>query len=332
MKVLIIGLNWLGDVIMSLQAIQAAATLHSVHILTRPHLAEIYKFALPECKIISFKNFILSQKSLSKLKILRKFHFDHIVVLPDSFRAALTAALMRSSNRTGYSAQNRDFLLTSAISKPKNYKQIHESKLHFNLIKNAGLAETMPEVKQISFSQRKTSAVFSKFNLDTGDPYFLFAPGAAFGSAKRWPPEKFARLALKLQSFFNCKILITCNTNEAEAARIICNNCNNAISLAGKTSLEDLAILVANAKALVTNDSGTMHLGALYNSFTFVPVGPTDMTRTGSLSKNAFYVYSNDKCDLAPCRQKVCPLNHHKCMTGISAQMMFDKIKQRITF
>lgn len=330
MKVLFIGLNWLGDVVMSLPAISSAANEHEVHILTRPHLAEIYSLTGKISKIHSLTDKGFSLADLRILKKLRQENFDHAIVLPDSMRSAILAYFSAARQITGHKAQNRAWLLTKAIAKPENYKSIHESLLHFGLVKKAGLAKSIAGLPEVLVSQDSQTQTLKRLNLTPG--YVLLAPGAAFGAAKRWPASHFAELAELISKHTNIKILITGSAKESVIAEEIIAKCPSAISLAGKTSLPDLAVLLARARALVANDSGTMHLAALFLRPAFIPVGPTDMTRTGSLSNKAHYIYGTGKCHMAPCRQKTCQRGDHLCMQSISANMVFEKMLKENIF
>ncbi len=332
MKVLFIGLNWLGDVIMSLPAIASATGGHEVHILTRAHLADIYSLTDRFSQVHSLTDKGFSFANLKTLKKLRQKNFDYAIVLPDSMRSAIVACLCGARQIVGYKTQNRSWLLTQAINKPENYKSIHESLLHMKLVKDAGLAEKNGTLPEVAISENSKSLTFSRLNLTQTQDYILLAPGAAFGAAKRWPADHFAELAAMISKHTNTKIIITGSAKESEIAKEIIDKCPSAISLAGKTSLPDLAGLLSGCRALVANDSGTMHLTALFSRPAFIPVGPTDMTRTGSLSNEAHYIYGSGTCHMAPCRQKTCQRGDHLCMKSISAAMVFEKMLKENIF
>lgn len=319
MKVLFIGLNWLGDVIMSLPTMLGIAAEHEVHVLTRPHLAEIYKLteSFAEIHQVAGKGPMLSD--LQKLRRLKDEGFGQIIVLPDSIRAAIIAWLCRAPS-LGYNTQGRKMFLTRAINKPENFKQIHEAKLHFALAEAAHLVHEFSPLPQFAFNQETTAAVFNEFGLTPDKPFIMLAPGAAFGAAKRWPPQKFAELARLLeQQSPELQLIVTGSAGEIEITAEVAAANKNARCLAGKTSLIQLAVLLSQAKALVANDSGTMHLAAMFATPALIPVGPTDMQRTGSLSDQARYFYGSEKCPQAPCRLKVCPREDHICMQSIDA-------------
>lgn len=327
MKILFIGLNWLGDVVMSLPAMIAAAEKHEVHVLTRPHLAEIYQ--LPGNiaaihKVVTNGPFF---STIQKIRQLKSEAFDVTVVLPDSLRAAMIAWLLRNRS-IGYKTQARGVFLSRTIEKPENFKCIHEAVLHFDLVKNAGLADKIAPLPAVKFSESEFIAVANKLAIDPSRPYYVLAPGAAFGAAKRWPTEGFAKVANLITQLDMSQVLVTGSNTEKQITESISGKNGTIKSIAGMTGLYELAILLSRAKALLANDSGTMHLAALFNTPTVVPVGPTDMIRTGSLSKNARYVFGTEKCPIAPCRQKTCSRGDHICMSSISAEMVFSTLKE----
>lgn len=325
MKILFIGLNWLGDVVMSLPAMIAAAEKHEVHVLTRPNLAEIYH--LTNCfsgihKIATNGPILTGIRKISQLKTEE---FDKIVVLPDSIRAAIISWICVGDS-IGYNTQSRKMFLTRAIEKPENFKEIHESRLHFDLVKASGIASEISPLPHLEFSQADWQAVSDRLGLDGEKTFYILAPGAAFGAAKRWPAESFARLAKMLSEKENAQILVTGSNSEKEIAESIVYG-KATKSIAGMTSLRELAMVISKAKAMVANDSGTMHLAALFGTPTIVPVGPTDMVRTGSLSKNVRYIYGSEKCPDAPCRMKLCHRDDHICMRSITAKMVLSAIE-----
>lgn len=330
MKILFIGLNWLGDVVMSLPAMLAAAADHEIQVLTRPHLAEIYRLVGGFAQIHEIPANAPFLAGLQQIRAIRRQRIFSTIVLPDSLRAAIIARLCHAPS-TGYQAQGRSFLLTQPLPKPKNFKQIHEAQLHFDLVKNAGLATTAASLPQPAFNRNEIADLLEKFTLEPGQPFFILAPGAAFGAAKRWPPEKFAQLALLIKKAFpSSRILISGSAAEKNFIDDIAAIDPVACSIAGQTSLTQLTMLLSQAKALIANDSGTMHLAALTTTPTIVPVGPTDMARTGSLSPLTRYVYGSEKCPAAPCRQKSCPRSDQICMQSISATAVFTALQNLV--
>ena len=330
MKTVFIGLNWLGDIIMSFPTIIQASKHSEVHILTRKNLAKIYELLPFKAHIHTLNNKTDIFASLKTLKNIRKLKADLIIILPKSFRSALTGKLCGSKQETGYAAELRSWLLSNPIYLPENFKSIHEANLHYNLLPERLKKNNLPDLTAPKFSESLIESCLSKLNLSKNSFFITLAPGAAFGAAKRWPPEKFAALASDILKNFDCKIVVTASAGEADISRQISQiNPERIIDAAGKTDLNELAIILSKTKALIANDSGTMHMAALFNTPTIVPVGPTDMIRTGPLNRNSYFVTGNEKCSIAPCRKKACQFNHHMCMQSINTSQILkilDKV------
>ena len=330
--IIVIGLNWLGDVVMSLPAISAACNAgKEVHIVTRPHLADVYWLSDLPVVVHRIPTNDNPLKVLKAMKPLSRILASAAVSLPDSFRGAVLASLCKTGNAIGFDVQARGLLLNKRVKKPVDYKLIHESKLHYMLMREAvpELPETMPDLPHCFISKEDWVKTASKFNIDTEKEFILLAPGAAFGAAKRWPPEYFAELTkLIAEKYAGIQIVVTGGEKETEISKEIYEKSGvSLIDLAGKTNLEELACLISRAKAMVANDSGTMHLAALYRTPTVVPVGPTDMKRTGALNENFVPVIAAN-CEKIPCRERVCPLKTDACMKSLKPPLVFHFLEE----
>lgn len=329
--IVVIGLNWLGDVVMSLPAISAVCQSgREVHIVTRPHLADVYLLSgLPVVvhRIATNDN---PFKVIKEMKPLSRILANSAVTLPDSLRGAVLAGLCKTGNAIGFDTQSRGFFLNKKIKKPENFKTIHESKLHYMLMKEAvpELPDELPELPFCSISQDVWEKDAEKLGIDLNKEYVLLAPGAAFGAAKRWPPEYFAELTkLIAKEYSELQIVVTGGKNEAYLSEQIGKGSGvKIIDIAGRTNLFELGSVLSRAKFIVANDSGTMHLAGLYRTPTVVPVGPTDMVRTGALNRNFTPIIATC-CEKIPCRQRVCPLKTDACMRSLKPELIFNKIK-----
>ena len=155
-------------------------------------------------------------------------------------------------------------------------------------------------------------------------------PGATYGSAKRWYPEEFAKVATALSSEYD--IIIFGGPNEGEIAQdieniLIKNGVSNYKNLATKTSVPDLFEGIASLDLFVTNDSGPMHLAAAYQVPTISIFGPTRYKETSQwMNEKSILIRKDLEC--SPCMKRTCPLEHHECMKLITAQDVLDKIKE----
>ncbi len=330
--VIVIGLNWLGDVVMSLPALAAAcSTGKEIHIVTRPHLADVYWLSDLPVIVHSIETNATPLKVIKAMKPLSRILANSVVTLPDSFRGAFLAKLCKTGNVIGFDVQLRGLLLDKKIPKPQNFQTIHESKLHYMLMREAlpELPDEMPKLPQCLISKDDWNKTATKFNINKEKEFILLAPGAAFGAAKRWPPEYFAEITkLIYEKYSNYQIIVTGGKSETAISKEISEKSGvSVIDLVGKTNLEELACLLSRAKAMIANDSGTMHLAALYRTPTVVPVGPTDMTRTGALNENFIPVIA-DNCEKIPCRQRVCPLKTDACMKSLKPPLVFHFLEE----
>lgn len=373
---LVFGLNWMGDVIMSLPALHELVRIPSINIdiVTRPHLADLYRLLPGIHKILPLDTQQSWWRNLTAFKRLRRQGYDGALVLPNSFQSALSARLCGPIFSLGYSGQWRDLLLSKAVPRPQDYALWHESRLHLHLtrlmrsyvgVRTSNRASSIPpEVPSQTvitgpsapeafsnsgilphtstphgfaplppltrFFQNSVTQLSAIAPAIFQTPYVVVAPGAAFGAAKRWHPEKFAAVADRLAREFNLLPVITGAASEvAIANQVTAGISRPSLNLTGKTSLRELMALLANARLLLANDSGTMHLGAALSIPVVVPVGSTDMRRTGPLTAQARLV-TGLICD-PPCRAKTCPRGDHRCMVSLSAEPVFSACVEVLT-
>lgn len=156
-------------------------------------------------------------------------------------------------------------------------------------------------------------------------------PGATYGSAKRWYPNEFAKVAIELSSKYD--IIIFGGPSETEIAKDIQielekSGVKNFENLAGKTSIPELISKIAGLDLFLTNDSGPMHIAAAFQVKTITMFGPTKYTETNQWANpNGFIVTKNLSC--APCMKRTCPLKHHKCMKDLKASDVLNKIGEK---
>lgn len=153
-------------------------------------------------------------------------------------------------------------------------------------------------------------------------------PGASYGSAKRWYPEKFAKIAVNLSDNFN--IMIFGGENEVDFAKkiedyLVSQNINNFLNLAGKTSITELTNYISSLDVFITGDSGPMHIAASLQIPTIALFGPTNSIET-SQWKNSNSLIIQKNLDCQPCMKRTCPLTHHNCMKLIDGQEVIDSI------
>lgn len=160
-------------------------------------------------------------------------------------------------------------------------------------------------------------------------PVLGINPGATYGSAKRWYPEQFAKVAVELSNKYDIKLFG--GPGETDIAGDIENslkeaNITNYENLAGKTSVEELIEQISKLDLFLTNDSGPMHVAAAFSIPTVAIFGPTrDIETNQWMNEQEMLIKKPMEC--APCMKRVCPLKHHECMKSITAKDVLDRLK-----
>ena len=322
-KVAVRATNWLGDAVMSLPAIREIRRIFPqarISMVARPWVADLY------ARETSIDNVIVCDKftGLSARRAfagrLREERFDCAILLPNSFDAALTAWMARIPERIGYRRDGRGALLTRAIPAPEPGEiPRHERFYYLELLRRAGLSEHFPEDDAIRMEgaevarERGTSRIAA---LRVNDPVVGISPGAAYGSAKRWLPERFAEAAGQLAR----AALVFGSAAERPLCEKVAADLRgrgvDARNLAGETTLREFIDLAAACRVFLTNDSGAMHVASALGVPTVAVFGATDDTTTGPTGPLARVVRAHAEC--SPCLLRECPIDH-RCMTRVTA-------------
>ena len=246
---------------------------------------------------------------------------DAAILLPNSFRAAVAAARAGIPERWGYRTDWRAMLLTRAIDRAP--AGLHQVDYYRHLVRALGFPNG-PEAPRLEVSPAIRAAAartLEQAGWDGQRPLVALAPGAAYGGAKRWPPESFAALARTLAADGMRPVLIgsAADTSGGSAIESALGDPTVALNLIGKTDVPTLAGVLAASRMLVANDSGALHLAAAVGTPVTAMFGPTDdrvtAPRPGHPSPSAAVVLTHPVW-CRPCGLRECPLDH-ACMRGI---------------
>jgi lipopolysaccharide heptosyltransferase II len=356
-RILIRGTNWLGDAVMTTPALLRLREKFShahIALLTSEKLSELWLHHPAINEAISIAP---SESIFAVAKKLRANNFDLALVLPNSPRSALEVFLAGIPKRIGYARPWRNLFLTQTVAAyvetvkmqkrsaaeikrlvsensksrirnseiPKSAHQIHEY-LHLT----AGLdANPEPLPPELFVAPEEIETAKKKFGLDKiSNPILGLNPGAEYGPAKRWPIEKFIAAAKEIQQQTNCVWILfgakgdLAITNQIESA--IRNSQSTIFNLAGKTSLRELMSLLKLCDALLTNDTGPMHVAAALGTPVVAIFGSTSPELTGPFSSNELshqILKSDALC--SPCFLRECPIDF-RCMNGISVERVVE--------
>ena len=264
----------------------------------------------------------------SEPKVLSGGEFDAALLLTNSFRSAWTMRQAGIAQRWGYSANCRGFLLTQGLARPR--KKVHQSEYYSLLVGGLGVEvrQSLPRISVRADTMRRADEILAKHAIGPSTRLVGFAPGAAYGHAKRWPPVRVAELVRRVGSELGAVSVLIGAHGDREAGREIESSVPSGtpvVNLIGRTDLRQLAGVLARCSAFVSNDSGAMHLAAAVGVPVTAIFGPTDERVTAPLGDHDVIL---QKVFCRPCMLRDCPIDH-RCMRRISSDQVFEAVSAR---
>jgi len=329
-NILIRSTNWIGDAIITTPAIRAVHKNFpeaKISLLAQPWVAPIF-YNNPYIDDILLYDIAGKHKGLSGIirlrNELRKEKFDLAILLQNSFEAALISIWAGIPNRLGYNTDVRGLLLTHCIPLKPYLKRVHQIDYYLGLLKSVSLKSDSRQLTiVITDKERKhTEATLEQQGITSKDKLIGINPGAVFGSAKRWFPERYAQLSLQLHAYSKSTIVIFGGPSEKALGQYIAQLMGNrCINFCCKTSLREAVALIERCQLFITNDSGLMHVAAALNIPQIAIFGSTDYVTTSPNSLNSQIIRSPVPC--SPCLKSECPTDH-RCMKNITVKMVYD--------
>jgi heptosyltransferase-2 len=326
---LIIAPQWIGDAVMTeplLRRLHARGEKLAVGAL--PWVAPVYR-AMPQVDDViefPFQHGGLQFKARRAIAKQVEGRFDAAYVLPNSLKSSLLPFLAGIPRRVGYLGEARVGLLTHRLKNPKSKPPMVAFYSALSGERDA-LDQDRP---RLQLDAAMAEAALARLGLQPHS-YYVFAPGAEYGPAKRWPARHFAELARSLDA----PALLLGSGKEAP----LCDEISDAagegqcLNLAGKTSLMDAFALIAQARAVISNDSGLMHVAAAFGVAQVAVFGSSSPLHTPPLNGNARVLWLKDDpayqppLDCAPCFERECPLGHTRCLVDITPQAVVAALK-----
>jgi len=338
-RILVRSTNWVGDAVLSLPALEALRARYpraEIVLLSKASVSELYWYLPAVNRQIIYKPASEHRGPLGLAKLIRELQaerFDAAVLLQNAFQAAWIAWRARIPMRIGYARDGRSLLLHDAVEPPLPGAYGHQVYYYLQLLFRAGLIAKPQPVEEIRLRVSEAEGDWAEKKLEAlglGGPRFLvgLAPGAAYGPAKRWLPERFAALADRLIGALNADVLIFGSAAERPLAETIAGAMVHTPAItSGGTSLRQLLGLMAQCRLIVTNDSGPMHLAAGLGIPLVAIFGSTDERATGPLGKRVCIVKHGVEC--SPCGRRVCPIDF-RCMREITVEDVFRATLQLV--
>ena len=321
---LIIAPQWIGDAVMTeplLRRLYARGERLTVGAL--PWVAPVYRAMAQVAEVIEFPFAHGGLQFRERKAIARRIEgqFDKAYVLPNSLKSALLPFLASIPERIGYLGEARIGLLTHRLKNPKTKPPMVA--FYSALSGEAGLEDDRP---QLRIDAADTASTLNEWGLQQGG-YTVFAPGAEFGAAKRWPARHFSELAARL----DLPVVLLGSGKEAAlceevAAPVNAQQAGKCLNLAGKTSLPQALALIAASRSTVSNDSGLMHVAAALGVPQVAIFGSSSPLHTPPLNDRARVLWLKadpayqPPLDCAPCFARECPLGHTRCLNDIDPE------------
>ncbi len=314
-RLVVFAPNWLGDAVMALPAVADLRRANPdafIAVAARPSIAPLFTLAEGIDDVIDIERADLRAQS-----------FDRVLLLPNSFRSALLAWRAGIPERWGYRTQGRGALLTRAVACGG---RMHQVAYYQHLVNGLGYANgpMRPEIRLSPRLRQAGATTLSAAGWDGRGPLVAFAPGAANGRAKQWPPESFARVARELEEDGVTTVLVGVASDARAGADLLkaLGERSRVMNLIGRTDLATLAGVLVNCRALVCNDSGAMHFAAALGVNVTAMFGPTNEVETRPLGQAEIVVLTHEVW-CRPCMLRDCPLDH-RCMRGITTAAVVD--------
>jgi heptosyltransferase-2 len=330
-KILVRATNWVGDAVMSLPALRAIRRRFpdaEIAVLARPWVADLYARESWCSRIIPYT----AERGLrdwagkwSAAARLRREGFDCAILLQNAFEAAFVAWLARIPVRIGYDRDARGMLLTHPVKVPaKGEIPPHQRYYYLELLRRAGIIAELPEIPAIRLEGAEDARRAGQQLL--GGAVVGVSPGAAYGSAKRWIPERFAASAAQLAKELAGGVAVFGSRDERElcdyVAHLVCGAGVEARNFAGETTLKQFIEMASACRVFLTNDSGAMHIASAAGAPTITIFGATDPIATGPTGELAHIVREPVQC--SPCLLRECPIDH-RCMTAVSTERVVQE-------
>jgi lipopolysaccharide heptosyltransferase II len=354
-RILVRGVNWLGDAIMSTPALlrlrDAKPDAH-IALLTAAKLADLWTSHPAIDEIVPFKK---TDGIGNVSKRLRAGKFDIALIFPNSFRSACESWMAGIPTRIGFGGNGRSILLTRVVpQRPANIEMHkrstaevlqlveaspdktrdrfpvsgHHLHNYLHLVTELG-ANPAPTPPRITVTSQEKADLQTRLSIDHSRPVVALNPGAEYGPAKRWPAERFIDTAAQVDQVQNCTWIVTGGPGDSLLANQITSALISRLppvgtprihNLAGKTSLRELCVVLSICDSVLTNDTGPMHLAAAVGTHVIVPFGSTSPELTGpGLPGESSHRLILGQAPCAPCFRRECPVDF-RCMLSITPE------------
>ncbi len=323
---LLIAPQWIGDAVMTEPLLRVLTQRgERLSVAAMPWVAPVYRAMPNVAQVIDlpFSRGALQWWARRHVAKSMQGRFERAYIAPNSWKSALLPWMADIPVRVGYQGEARWGLLNQRLPNPDK-GQRGSMVAHYLALAQTGVDTTMQPTLDLPLDTLKNTLL--QFDLKLG-AYAVFAPGAEYGSAKRWPSAHFVEMGVRA----GLPVVMLGSAHEAALCEEIAQHINQerpktARSLAGLTDLSQAMALVASSQALLCNDSGLMHIAAALGVPQVALFGSSSPLHTPPLSDKAVVLWLKNETtyqpplDCAPCFQRTCPLGHLRCLNDLTPE------------
>lgn len=326
--------NWIGDFVMAtpiLTDIRKKYPKAFITAMCRKPLGDLLAKDEDINEVFSFHkisfNLFRRKEEREITEKIKAGEFDLGILLTNSFSSAWWFYLGKVKRRIGYKTHCRNLLLNEKVSLPKNISQQHQVITYKELLKPLGVAisDSTPRLYLEDQEKKEALSLLKRQGYKEGKKLFVIHPGASYGSAKCWIPERFLEVSQAiLENPEHYIVFIGNDATNAIIHEIAFKLNKNAINLAGKTNLRQLSSIISLSTVLLTNDSGPMHIAAALNVPLIALFGSTNPIKTGPYPHGEVIC---KKVVCSPCYERSCTKDF-RCMNEITTKEVLEKLKK----
>ena len=318
-ETVVLGLNWVGDNILAIPAYRA---LHhrfrsegGVSLAAPANVAPLLAAAGLAKQVLPW-----SRSLRDRIRVLREGNFRRAIILPNSFRSALVPALAGIPERWGYPTDYRRIVLTHPVDKPSRGHQLDDYTPLLAALSAPRVVDDLPNIHLPTAVREQGRQALMRVGLHLDRPVFGIHAGGLYGRAKHWGDTRYVEVVKRLRSEGFDIVLLTSPREKMQAEKIAMT-CNGVPIVGHEGDVLHLASVISHLAAVITNDSGPLHLATALAVPSVSIFGPTDPGRT--VIPGASHVLRHEMA-CAPCYQRDCPLGHHRCMADVSVDEVHE--------
>lgn len=326
-RIIVKGTNWIGDVCLSLPAVYALRHIYPdavIDIAVKKPLGEVLAGLSVIDGIVEYLPGWEGEREL--VSRLKQDRYDLGVLFPRSLHSAALFFFGKVRRRLGYAADMRSLLLTDRVRRTKEIRSRHQSEYYRHLVSTLGDPGDMVIPRLVVSNREKDDARSLLRTLGwQGGRLIGVNPGAAYGDAKRWYADRFARTADILCDELDAQAIIFGGPLEVAVAGEVSRSMKlPSIVAAGRTTIRQLMALMESTDLFITNDTGPMHLAAALDVPLVAVFGSTNPATTFPMARPGRFALVRHEVECSPCLERSCPLGHHRCMDLVEVGDVVD--------